>query len=207
LKVELHEIDSNGDLLMQLFRNAGSEDGLQVGSEDESSEKDDNAENDVESDEDNGSDAGDQADVGMDVNFPEDDDMETEDEAEESGSEDEDIDVDGTNSEASEPESQPVHIRVSSKHMIMASPVLRSMLEDGNFKEGEALRSNGSVEIPFPEDNPDAFLILRKIIHGITRQVPREVDFEMMNEIAILVDKYQASLLIRLVLPGQTNIS
>jgi hypothetical protein len=81
------------------------------------------------------------------------------------------------------------------------------MLGNGNFKEGDALRSNGSVEIPFPEDNPDAFLILLKIIHGMTRQVPHDMDFEMMNEIAILVDKYQASLPIRLVLLGQINIS
>jgi hypothetical protein len=115
LKVELHEIDSNDNLLMQLFRNTGSEKVLQAELEDELSEKDDDDEEiEAESDEDNGSVGGDQADVEMDVNFLEDDDMETEDEAEESGSEDEDIDVDGTNSEAFEPEAQLVHIRVLS---------------------------------------------------------------------------------------------
>jgi len=83
-----------------------------------------------------------------------------------------------------------IHMLVSSRHMMLASPVFRAML-DGNFKEGCDLTSNGKVQVPLPDDDPAAFAIVLNIIHGHNRRVPREVDLELLTEISILVDKYQ----------------
>ncbi|WEW58714.1 hypothetical protein PRK78_004182 [Emydomyces testavorans] len=48
----------------------------------------------------------------------------------------------------------------------------------------------GSVEIPLPDDDPDALLILLNIIHGHVRKVPLIVDLVTLTQLAILVDKY-----------------
>jgi hypothetical protein len=84
-----------------------------------------------------------------------------------------------------------VHIRVSSNHMMLASPVFKAMLQHGNFKEGRELGTNGSVNVPLPDDNPEAFLVLLHVIHGRNRLVPRQVSMELMTRISNLVDKYQ----------------
>jgi hypothetical protein len=46
------------------------------------------------------------------------------------------------------------------------------------------------LELPLPNDDPDAISILLDVIHGHTK-VPRKVDFELLIHISILVDKYQ----------------
>ncbi|KAF3893146.1 BTB domain-containing protein [Trichophyton interdigitale] len=85
---------------------------------------------------------------------------------------------------------EEISIRVSSRHLILASSVFRAMLEH-RFGESQTLHTVGSVEIPLPEDDPDAFLILLKIIHGHLRQVPLQVDLQTLTQLAILVDKYE----------------
>jgi hypothetical protein len=60
-----------------------------------------------------------------------------------------------------------VHMRVSSKHLIMVSPVFKAMLQRDNFREGQQLGNTGSVEIPLPDDDSDAFLIILDIVHGM----------------------------------------
>lgn len=83
-----------------------------------------------------------------------------------------------------------VHMRVSSKHLILASPTFRSMLGP-NFEEGQRLRIEGSTDIALGDDDPDAFEILLNIIHGLTRKVPRTVSLEMLTKISVLVNYYQ----------------
>ncbi|KAE9378212.1 hypothetical protein N431DRAFT_399726 [Stipitochalara longipes BDJ] len=83
-----------------------------------------------------------------------------------------------------------VHMRVSSKHLILASPTFRSMLGP-NFEEGQRLRIEGSTDIALGDDDPDAFEILLNIIHGLTRRVPRSVSLDMLTRIAVLVNYYQ----------------
>lgn len=61
----------------------------------------------------------------------------------------------------------------------------------GSFKEGQQLSSQGHTELPLPDDNPAALLILMNLIHGHTRKVPRTVDLGMLTELAVLVDKYE----------------
>jgi len=84
-----------------------------------------------------------------------------------------------------------VHMLVSSKHLILASPVFKAMLKGDTFKEGRTLSSSGRVEVPLPDDNVAAFIIILDIIHGRNRRVPRQVSLEMMTNLSILVDKYQ----------------
>lgn len=83
-----------------------------------------------------------------------------------------------------------VHMRVSSKHLILASPTFRSMLGP-NFEEGQRLRIEGSTDIALGDDDPDAFEILLNIIHGLTRRVPRNVSLDMLTKLAVLVNYYQ----------------
>jgi hypothetical protein len=84
-----------------------------------------------------------------------------------------------------------VHMLVSSKHLMLASPVFKAMLKRDTFKEGRTLSSNGRVEVPLPDDNVAAFIIILDIIHGRNRRVPRQVSLEVMTNLSILVDKYQ----------------
>jgi hypothetical protein len=81
-----------------------------------------------------------------------------------------------------------VHLRTSSSHLILSSPNFATLLGP-NFREGQTLRSEGSVAILLDEDDPDAMIILMNIIHGKTRQVPRTINFDMLVDIAMLVDK------------------
>lgn len=85
--------------------------------------------------------------------------------------------------------SEEVNIRVSSRHLTLASPVFHAMLHR-KFSESNTLSLTGSVEIPMPDDDPDAFLILLNILHGRIRKVPLAVDLETLTQIATLVDKY-----------------
>ena len=85
---------------------------------------------------------------------------------------------------------QQIRIRVSSKHLTLASRVFKRILQPG-FREGDSLRSGRSTELPLPEDHPFPMSILLNIIHGRLREVPRIVDLCMLTEIAILVDKYE----------------
>lgn len=84
-----------------------------------------------------------------------------------------------------------IHMLVSSKHLMLASPVFKAMLQHSNFKEGDTLRSSGQVKVPLPDDDPAALKILLDIVHGRVRQVPRQVGLKTMTELSILIDKYQ----------------
>lgn len=60
-----------------------------------------------------------------------------------------------------------IRMLVSSRHLMLASPVFKAMLQHSNFKEGEELHSTGKVSIPLPDDDPDAFKILLDIIQYV----------------------------------------
>jgi hypothetical protein len=84
-----------------------------------------------------------------------------------------------------------IHLLVSSKHLMLASPVFKAMLKNGNFKEGQALQSTGRVEIPLPDDDAPTLILLLNIIHGRTRRVPSKVHLSELAKVASMVDKYQ----------------
>ncbi|KAI9730579.1 MAG: hypothetical protein M1834_005820 [Cirrosporium novae-zelandiae] len=87
-------------------------------------------------------------------------------------------------------DSSRIRIRVSSKHLILASPVFRSMLE-GEFKESKILESDKSVQIPLPDEDPNTFLLIMLILHGLNREVPRKISVTMLAKVATIVDKYE----------------
>lgn len=88
--------------------------------------------------------------------------------------------------------SKEIRMLVSSKILMLVSPVFKAMLQHDNFKEGVEL-SKGGVEVPLPDDDPTAWKILLGVMHHNPLAVPREVDLTTMTNIAILVDKYQLS--------------
>ncbi|KAI9844826.1 MAG: hypothetical protein M1837_005244 [Sclerophora amabilis] len=59
------------------------------------------------------------------------------------------------------------------------------------LSESTTLRAKGMVEIPLPDDDPSALLILLNIIHGYIRKVPQKVNFLMLTQLSVLIDKYE----------------
>jgi hypothetical protein len=89
-----------------------------------------------------------------------------------------------------EPES--IEIRVSSRHVALASTQFKRTLT-GAWKEGTTLRSQGFLRMEIAEWDADALLILMNIIHGRTRSVPRLISLEVLAKIAVLVDYYECA--------------
>lgn len=83
-----------------------------------------------------------------------------------------------------------VGMRVSSRHLILASSYFRGMLK-GDWKESNDLQSRRSSPIEVKENwDSAAFRILMDIIHSRTRKVPKSISLEMLAKIAVLVDYY-----------------
>lgn len=81
--------------------------------------------------------------------------------------------------------------QVSSRHLCLASPVFRAMLE-GPWAEGQHDAEIGRTrEITTSEWDAQALLIVLRVIHGQNRSVPRAVTAAQLQEIAIIVDYYQ----------------
>jgi hypothetical protein len=84
--------------------------------------------------------------------------------------------------------SHEVHCVVSSRHMMLASQYFQTILS-GNFNEAITLRTKGHVSIPLLADL-DAMIILLNIVHGVSRQVPRQVSLELLIKLAVLVRSF-----------------
>lgn len=168
LEIESHTFDPQGDVLLKLTRRCEKEELNEPDSESTSI-------------------AGDEEDPDT---FPGSDNVSTQ--------EGPTMDLDHNNNETTASEAgqcvvllnQTVHMQVSSRHLMLASPVFAAMLDRNKFKEGVTLHSEGSVEIELPDDDPDAFIVLLNVVHGHTRTVPRRTTLFMLNQIAILVNKY-----------------
>jgi hypothetical protein len=83
-----------------------------------------------------------------------------------------------------------IYLRVSSRHLILASAMFRTMLSSDKFSEGRSLHSEGNLIIKLPDD-PAALIILMYIVHGMTRKVPRHVPLDTLARLASLVSYYQ----------------
>jgi hypothetical protein len=100
---------------------------------------------------------------------------------------------DGSREQAKDrPLSEPseIQMRVSSRHLILASPYFKAAL-NGPWREAASISTDGSRYIYADDWDPQAFLILMHIIHGRNRQVPRHVSLELLAKIAVLVDYYE----------------
>jgi hypothetical protein len=88
-------------------------------------------------------------------------------------------------------EPEKIRMTVSSKHMMLASPVFKAMLQPGGFREGIQRNAAGQMEVDLPDDDQTIMVIVLNIVHGRNRLVSKQADLEMMTKLAILVDKYQ----------------
>lgn len=91
-------------------------------------------------------------------------------------------------------EDQQRSIRVSSKVLSLASPVLAAMFSP-KFAEGRALSELNPVAVPtvnFPDDDPEAMVWLCEAFH-FKRPVAVGLHFSLVKAIALLCDKYDMS--------------
>ncbi|PNP78619.1 hypothetical protein FNYG_07965 [Fusarium nygamai] len=79
-----------------------------------------------------------------------------------------------------------VVFRVSAKHLCLASPVFRRMIQ-GQFKESEP-NEQGLFEIRTSEWDAEALLIILDIIHGHHSSVPKRPSLDVIAQIGIIVD-------------------
>ncbi|KAK4196094.1 hypothetical protein QBC40DRAFT_342952 [Triangularia verruculosa] len=77
---------------------------------------------------------------------------------------------------------------VSSRHLILASPMFKAMLT-GVWEEGD--KNNGTAEVGAEDWDTEALVIVMNVLHSHYRQVPKKVSLEMLAKIAIIVDYYQ----------------
>jgi hypothetical protein len=80
--------------------------------------------------------------------------------------------------------------RVSSSHLILASPYFQSMFTRA-WAEAQTLGSDQCIPITMENWDEETFSILMNIIHGLKRQVPQTVDLTTLTKIAVLVDYFQ----------------
>jgi hypothetical protein len=85
------------------------------------------------------------------------------------------------------------HLRVSSLRLASSSEYFRAMLEGSRFPEGKELKENGFVQIRLsdPEDKPEAFMIVLSALYAKDIQMPTKIEFQTLQNVAVLVDKYQ----------------
>ncbi|KAG6082774.1 hypothetical protein E4U15_002271 [Claviceps sp. LM218 group G6] len=101
-----------------------------------------------------------------------------------------------------------VEFRLSSRHLALASPVFKTMLNgfwkesappsdqsNGSAKPREPLQSGTDCQLRYEltasEWDAEDFLLLMKIMHGRNVQMPYYIDLETLGRISVLVDYYQ----------------
>lgn len=88
-------------------------------------------------------------------------------------------------------EPEEIRMKLSSKHLILASPYFRKML-CSEWKESAATADGRERYAVGAEDwDESALVMLMEIIHGRTRNIPRQVGLETLAKIAVLVDYYR----------------
>ncbi|EGD87561.1 hypothetical protein H112_06111 [Trichophyton rubrum D6] len=83
-----------------------------------------------------------------------------------------------------------VRIRVSAKHLSLASPVFRSMLNT-SCPESATVAEKGSVVVGADGWDVQAFMLFLRILHCQHHHLPRRVSIEMLAKIALISDYYE----------------
>jgi len=91
-------------------------------------------------------------------------------------------------SQETKPRVEQVQMRVSSKHLILASSTFRISLGSDTYSEGRILKVEGTLALPLPDEDPDVMIILLNIIHGLSSKVPRRVDLNMLTRLTVAVN-------------------
>jgi len=91
------------------------------------------------------------------------------------------------------PEECPRAVRASKMVMSLASPVWKAMFERRQWSESTA------TDIPFPDDDADAMLIVLRIAHLRFKEIPSKggLSLEDLFQVAIICDKYDTVGLVR----------
>ncbi|KAF2811827.1 uncharacterized protein BDZ99DRAFT_281263 [Mytilinidion resinicola] len=87
-------------------------------------------------------------------------------------------------------------IRVSSKVLILSSPVFEAMFTHG-FAEGHNLSATSPRVIPLPDDGVLAMTLLCQIIHHKHQDVPKALGMNHLVELTILCGKYDCVLAVQ----------
>lgn len=99
--------------------------------------------------------------------------------------------------DAIHPDGDVVFIVGNKKSRVLVSSVILrnssqvfNVLLGPKYAEGQKLSSKGSVEVPLPEDDPEALTTILCVLHGRNDRVPEEIPGDKLCEIATLCDKY-----------------
>jgi hypothetical protein len=84
-------------------------------------------------------------------------------------------------------ENMRARIRVSSRHLMLASAYFKRSL-GGELAEGHTLRYEGRVEVNMKGQDLDTILLVMNMIHGRFRSLPSSVGLDALTRIATLVD-------------------
>ncbi|KAK4143987.1 uncharacterized protein C8A04DRAFT_28331 [Dichotomopilus funicola] len=96
----------------------------------------------------------------------------------------------GANGTATAPSEQGLRIKVSSKHLALASRVFRNKLQFGSTKP--ARQADGRVHLRLAEGfSAKAVSIVANALHGRGSKVPKAVDLDTLAQIALFVDRFQ----------------
>ncbi|KAJ5108333.1 hypothetical protein N7456_005008 [Penicillium angulare] len=102
------------------------------------------------------------------------------------------VDEDAT-TKSDTPESEDdscFRIQVSSKHLMLSSPVFKKILTDDG-KESPTDPQKGPGEIDAENWDIEAFVILLRAIHGQYYQIPRVLTLEMLAKVAFIANHYE----------------
>ena len=94
-------------------------------------------------------------------------------------------------SKRAKPDRTVVRMRVSSKHLTLASGYFKAALE-GGWKESTATCPHSHRVLDAEDWDVCAMEIFLNIIHGRTNCVPKTVSLEMLAKIGVLVDYYRS---------------
>ncbi|KAK3356734.1 hypothetical protein B0T25DRAFT_603286 [Lasiosphaeria hispida] len=94
---------------------------------------------------------------------------------------------------------KPVTFRVSSRHLILASPVFKALLT-GGWREGQPA-INGEYQITAEGWEADAMVVFLDALHGRYLEIPKTVTLELLAKIAVIVDYYAAHEAMHLLYP------
>ncbi|KAL1853951.1 hypothetical protein Daus18300_011618 [Diaporthe australafricana] len=93
-------------------------------------------------------------------------------------------------STGSKGEDHQVLFRLSSRHLISASPYFRAMLT-GPWRENTSRSDDSLYTLDASDWDEEAFQILMNILHGNFKDLTQSVDLELLGKIAVLVDYYK----------------
>ncbi|PTB63511.1 hypothetical protein BBK36DRAFT_1143982 [Trichoderma citrinoviride] len=84
-----------------------------------------------------------------------------------------------------------VHMRLSSKHLALASEYFQKLMVGGWKETTTTAEGQYSYTIQTEDFDEEALLIVMNIIHGKTTNLPRSVNLKRLAKISLLVDYYR----------------